>query len=240
MNYFIRKATVILLLAAFFYNVLMPITYAAASATLALSPSTSSIANGQTFEVAIVLNTTGVNTSGTDISLRFDKDKLNIVDIRNGTIYDQYVGKNINNTTGIATISGLASSSDSLFTGTGTFATITFRAVGTGTAAVTFNHTPGNKNDTNVANFDTQEEALGSVTNGSYTIGGSSGSSTTTTGSTTTTTNTTTTTGTATNLPVTANVWPLILLTMASVTLVGGGFFIYRSFHHDDTFPPQG
>jgi len=204
------------------------ISHAAASASLALSPSSSSVTNGQTFDVAITLNTGGANTSGTDISLRFDKDKLNIVDIRNGTIYDQYVGKNINNTTGIATISGLASSADSLFTGTGTFATITFRAVGSGTAAVTFNHTPGNKNDTNVANFDTQEEALASVTNGSYTVGGSS-----------TTTNTTTTTGT-TNLPVTANVLPLILLTFASVALVGGGFFIYRSFHHDDTFPPQG
>lgn len=207
---------------------------AAASATLALSPNTSSVAVGQTFDVAIVLNTGGANTSGVDISLRFDKDKLNIVDIKNGTIYDQYIGKNINNATGVATISGLASSTDSLFTGTGTFATITFRALTAGTAAVTFNHTPGNKNDTNVANFDTQEEALGAVTNGSYTITGSGSNGTTTTsgskgGSSTT------------NLPVTANVLPLILLTFTSILLVGGGFFVYRSFHKGQTpLPPQG
>src|SRR3989344_211034 len=207
---------------------------AAAAATLALSPNSSSVANGQTFDVAIILNTGGANTSGTDISLRFDKDKLNIVDIRNGTIYDQYIGKNINNTTGIATISGLSSSTDALFTGTCTFATITFRAVGAGTAAVTFNHTPGNKNDTNVANFDTQEEALASVTNGSYIVAGSGSSSTTSNTGTSTTTSTN-------NLPVTANVLPLVLLTLTSLALVGGGFFVYRSFHKENTpLPPQG
>lgn len=231
-NNFIKQITTLVLTLVLLTNTGVSSVYAAASATLSLSPNSSSVANGQTFDVNIVLNTAGTNTSGTDISLRFDKDKLNIVDIKNGTIYDQYIGKNINNTTGIATISGLASSTDSLFTGTGTFATITFRAVGSGTAAVTFNHTPGNKNDTNVANFDTQEEALGSVTNGSYTIGGGSAS----TGS--TSTNTTTTTTSTTNLPVTANVLPLILLTLTSIGLVGGGFFVYRSFHRDG-LPPH-
>jgi hypothetical protein len=212
------------------------IVFAASNATLALSPSSSSATVGSTFDVQIVLNTGGSNTSGTDISLRFDKDKLNIVDIKNGTIYNQYVGKNINNTTGISTISGLASTTTTLFKGTGTFATITFRAVAPGTAAVTFAYTPGNKNDTNVADFDTQEEALSSVTNGSYTITGTGGSTTTTNTSTTTGTTPTTRRG----LPVTANALPLIILTATSLLFVGGGFYFYKFFKKDaPPFPPQ-
>lgn len=207
----------------------LPVTspaFAAGSATLALSPSSSTVASGSTFDVQIILNTGSSNTSGTDVSLKFDKDKLNIVDIKNGTIYDQYVGKNINNASGVATISGLASSTSSLYKGTGTFATITFRAISGGTAAVTFNYTPGNKNDTNVADFDTQDEALSSVTNGSYTITGSS--TTTTTGTTNTTTTTTTTTKGG--LPVTASSLPFILLIITSILLVGSGIYFYKFY----------
>jgi hypothetical protein len=228
------KNFIYVVLASLVLNIFMVSEVSAAvAATLALSPNSSNVGVGQTFDVAIVLNTGGSHTSGTDISLRFDKDKLNIVDIKNGTIYDQYVGKNINNTTGVATISGLASSADSLFTGTGTFATITFRAIAPGTAAVTFAHTPGNKNDTNVADFDTQGEALATVTNGSYVISGTgSGSTSGSTGSTTTTTTT--------RLPVTSSALPLVILSLTSIALVVGGFMLYRSLKKDHTpLPPQ-
>jgi hypothetical protein len=199
---------------------------AAGNATLSLSPSSSSVANGTNFDVQIVLNTGGARTSGTDISLRFDQTKLNIVDIKNGSIYDQYVGKNINNTSGIVTISGLASSTSSLYTGTGTFATITFKAVGSGTASVTFNYTAGNKNDTNVADFDTQDEALSNVTNGSYTItGGGSSSGSTTNGTSGTSGNSQTG-----SLPVTASSFPLILIAVVSVLLLGSGIYFWKFY----------
>lgn len=144
----------------------------ATSATLKLSPSFGTYKVGDTFETKIDLDTGGARTSGTDVYLFYDSDKLEAQEILEGILYDMYVGENIEKGTGKISLSGLVSSSDNLFSGSGVFATVRFKVLNAGTAKVDFDFTPGGRNDCNVADFDAQEDALGSVVDGSYTISG--------------------------------------------------------------------
>src|SRR3989338_7955628 len=121
----------------------------AATITLSLTPSTKTVTINETFTVTINLATGGASTSAADIELTFDNTKLNLIDIVPGTIYGQYIGEDIDNANGRASISGLANSTQDLFSGTGTFATLTFRAIQSGTGNVSFDFTPGAGNDTN-------------------------------------------------------------------------------------------
>ena len=190
------------------------------AATLSLSPSGGSYLVNQTFDVSILLDTQGADTSGVDAIVLFDNSKLNLTDITHGTIYDQYIGENISNAGGRATISGLANSTASLFTGTGTFATLKFRTIGTGTANVSFSYTQGNKNDTNVGVINQPGDSLTSVQNASYTISGS-GTVANPTAAQAATSTTTTTTSSSNNLPVSGSSLPAIIIAMI------GGFFLW-------------
>jgi len=149
---------------------------AAVTATLSLSPTSSNITVNQTFNVNILLDTVGNATDGVDVfSLRFNPAILQVVDsngsvagvqITAGTLMPATTANTADNTAGTIQFSQ-ASSGGSNFTGSGTLATITFRAVAAGTSGVTFDFTPGNTADSNVAFQGT--DLLLSVTNGSYT-----------------------------------------------------------------------
>lgn len=186
----------------------------AASATLSLSPASGSYNVNDNFDVNIVLNAGGAKIGGVDIYyITFDQTKLNLVDIVNGTIFEQYVGKSINNSNGTAAISGMVNSAQDSFTGTGTFATLKFKAVSAGTSEVKFTFTPGNTRDTNTVDFDTLGDVLTSVVNGTYTVTGTGG-----------TTGTTVSGPTATKtLPVTANETPTILILLFGTILIFAG-----------------
>jgi hypothetical protein len=214
-----RKITITLLFfLSYLFATIVP-TFAAGTATLSLNPANSTVPAGKNFTVSIVLNTGGAQTSGADVMISFDSQKLYLTDITAGTTYDQYVGKTIDNSKGTAAISGLASSTSKLFSGTGTFATLNFQAKSGGNAAVTFNFTPNNLNDTNVADYASTTDALSAVTNGMYVISGSGAA-----GSTTNTTTTSTTATTASQLPVTSgSLLTGILAFFSGVLLVIGG-----------------
>jgi len=145
-----------------------PITISGPS--LQLSPSSQTVGINAEFSVNVVLNTDGRQTAGTDLLLTYDSSALSLLDMQAGTLYDQYVGKNIDNATGKASLSGISSSPNTVFAGTGTFATLRFRALRTGTAPVSIDFTPGNRNDSNIADFATQQDILAGVINGTYTI----------------------------------------------------------------------
>lgn len=144
----------------------------AADASLKLLPGSGSFEVGKSFEVKVELDAGGVRTSGVDVYLTFDPKKLNLLAITPGTIYSQYIGKKIDNTTGKAALSGLAGSIDNLFSGSGTFATLSFKALSAGTTEVKVDFILGNRNDSNVADFDAQGDALGSVANAVFTLQG--------------------------------------------------------------------
>lgn len=146
-------------------------TTPATGASLSLSPATSTSALDAEFTVAVNLDTFGAQTAGADLAFIFDPARLSLVDITQGSLYDIYVGKTIDNTAGKGAISGLASSTTSTFSGAGTFATLRFRGIQNGTTPVTIEFTPGNANDSNIADAAKQADVLTHVVNGSYTIG---------------------------------------------------------------------
>lgn len=151
-------------------------TNAAVTATLSLSPTSSTVVTNQTFTVNIVLNTAGNATDGVDVfSLRFNPSVLQVVDqdagiagvqITPGTLMGT-TANTADNTAGTIQFSQ-ASGGGTNYTGSGVLATITFRAVGVGTSNVTMDFTLGNTADSNVAFQGT--DLLASVTNGSYTV----------------------------------------------------------------------
>lgn len=203
--------------------IFIPKAIFAASATLSLSPAAGSFKVNDTFDVNVVLNAGGGKIGGVDIYLTFDQNKLNLLDIEKGSIFEQYVGKSISNSNGTAAISGMANSPQNAFSGTDTFAIFKFKAVSAGTSEVKFNFTPPNTRDSNVIDFDSLGDILTSVVNGTYTVTGVGG-----TGS-TGPTGTTVTGPTATKtLPVTANEMPTILILLFGFAFIFSGVVIKR------------
>ncbi|MBI4130393.1 hypothetical protein HY468_03695 [Candidatus Roizmanbacteria bacterium] len=215
----------------------------AATASFALSPTTKTAAIGETFTVDVVANTGGSEVSGADMYITFDSNKLTLLDIQNGTIFEQYVGKEINNATGKASISGLVGFESTLFSGSGTYATLQFKAIDSGAAAVNFDFTAGNSRDTNLVDFNSGLDILTSVTNGTYTISGvanqtsSSGNTSTTTTTTTTSNNNSTSTTQQTQqqtskggLPVSATPTPTIVVGIAGLVFIWISLLFHRIF----------
>ncbi|MEQ1499820.1 MAG: dockerin type I domain-containing protein [Parcubacteria group bacterium] len=147
------------------------------SATLVLSPSSTSVSVNSTFTVNILLDTTGQPTYGVDINrLRFNPAILQVVDadvatagvqVTLGSLMSVATLNSADNTGGSIQLSQLATPGNT-FTGSGTFATITFRAISAGTSNVTFDFTSGNGTDTNVAGLGS--DLLTSAPSASYTV----------------------------------------------------------------------
>lgn len=147
--------------------------------TLALSPSTSTRTINSTFTVNIVLNTNGQETAGSDVIINYNPADLEVQDsntsvagiqIAPGTLYASYPINSVNSTTGKINISGIITPGGTGYTGTGTLATITFKALRIAISNVTFDFTLDSTVDSNVTSKVTYTDMLASVTNGVYTI----------------------------------------------------------------------
>lgn len=170
-----RKSTVLfLLLLIIFLITRSPEVLAAGSATFSLSPVSGNFTTGQTFDVAVNLNTGGAEVVGVDLILLFDQTKLQVVEVINGSIFQQYLGESINNVNGIYQISALSSTAQNLFSGTGTVITLRFKVYSPGTAEVIFDFSEGSTVDSNVAEYTTQTDYLIGVTNAKYNLSGAS------------------------------------------------------------------
>ncbi len=145
-----------------------------------LSPDSDSVGVGENFNVDIIINTGGAKTDGADALLNYDGTKLQVVSIAGGTTYPTYPTKTSTSTT--ITIGGVSNTSGPYFSGSGVFATITFKGTAAGTAAVTFKFTSGSTTDSNVTENGTNSDILTSALGGTYTVSGT-GAATETTGS---------------------------------------------------------
>lgn len=138
------------------------------AATLSLSPLKSSVLIGGTFNVDIYLDTTGANTDGIDIKyLNFNPALLEVQQILPGTLYPSTQVNNFDNAAGTINFSQITTGG-STYNGSGTLATITFKAIATGKATLTFDFELDNTTDTNVASAGV--DVLMDADGGSYKI----------------------------------------------------------------------
>lgn len=200
------RQTVLVMLSMILLILLSPTKALAAEATLTINPTTATVNRGCSFSVAIDLDTGTVQTDGTDAIIKYDPTRFTASNIVNGTIYPDYPGNSIDNQGGKINVSGLASP-DTPFADKGTLATINFTVLQTaplGASQITFDFDPNNKSkttDSNVVERGTIVDVLGSVTNGTFTVGTGACSTVGPTTPGTTTTTTTTTTGTTGTTP---------------------------------------
>ncbi len=155
----------------------------AAGGTLSLSPATGTFNKGCNFTLDIKVDTGGAQTDGTDAILVYDPTRFTAKTIRSGTIYTDYPGNAIDATAGRITVSGLSSVA-SAFSGSGTLASVDFVVVDNapeGASQIKFDFDPNDKaktTDSNVVERGTVVDILNSVTDGSYTVGTGSCTST--------------------------------------------------------------
>lgn len=153
----------------------------AGAATLSVSPSSQSIKAGETFSVTVRLDTQGESIDGVDIRyLNYNPALLKVVDadsskdgiqISAGKLMSATLLNRVDESQGRISFSQVALGGTK-YKGTGTLATINFKALAGGNAHLTFNYTPKNTTDSNVAA--SGQDILNAVINGSYAVGGAS------------------------------------------------------------------
>ncbi len=107
-------------------------------ATISVSPRTATFTEGSTFELPIFLNTEGQSINAVELRIKFDQSKLNIIrPSGDKSIIGVWLEPpTYNNTNGTAKLTGVIP--NGITTNSGLVATITFKAVATGEATVSF------------------------------------------------------------------------------------------------------
>lgn len=146
------------------------------ASTLALDPASGTYNRSCPFSLNITLNTAGAEIDGTDAYVLYDNSRLTATSVTPGTIFSEYSGTNVDDSSGKVSVSGLASVSKG-FNGSGVLATINFTVkenAPSGATQIKFDFDPNNMSkttDSNVVQRGTVAETLNSVVNGTYTIG---------------------------------------------------------------------
>lgn len=124
----------------------------AASAALSFAPTTARVAVGGTTTLDIVVDSASAKTVGTDVIVKYDTARLELVGITKGNVYSSYATEVKDPTAGTVSLSGFVSQNE-LGTGIavkGVFAKITFKGKAPGNAQVNFDFTQGESKDSNV------------------------------------------------------------------------------------------
>jgi hypothetical protein len=159
-------------------SILIIFTQPANAANLSLSPSAGNANTGNSFNVDIVLNSSGQSIDGVDAVLSYNPSMLEIQDanstaagiqISAGSLMPVVTYNSVNSASGKILFSQVHNPGTT-FNGYGTLATITFKALSAGSATVSFDFTAGNTTDSNVA-FN-GSDVLASVSNGIYSLQG--------------------------------------------------------------------
>lgn len=193
-----KKQKLVLILAAIVILVVVGLFYylirtgkikplAAAEPTISLLPSSGMYEVGKTFGVNIIFNAAGRNIDGVDVHyLNYDPQVLEVQDADSGTagvqiqpgaLFSSYMGNNVDTASGKISLSGIVGGGGTPFTGSGTFASVTFKVLAATTATLRFDFTPGLTTDTNAVESGTAQDILGAANGGSYTLQVSSGAS---------------------------------------------------------------
>jgi hypothetical protein len=171
------SSLIVLTVLGLMFNQVPQVALAQTTATLALSPTSSSVAVNGTTAVTINVNTAGAPADGVDIyMIHFTPSIIQVVDSDAGTAGIQIVPGSLLTNTAINTVDNTAgtiqfsqsTSGGTSFTGSGTLATITFKGIAQGSSNVTFDFTAGSTSDSNVAYQGA--DRLTSVTNATVSV----------------------------------------------------------------------
>ena len=142
------------------------------AATLSLSPQSRIVTPGETFSVDVLIDTAGESVTMADVYFMHDNSLMEALTVTNGTFFpDTYHLL----TPGEPYLSGTLSKSGESFTGTGTVATITFKALKEGVDTLAFKCSPGKSADTNISRGSDGEDIVecSALVDGKYTISSS-------------------------------------------------------------------
>lgn len=155
------------------------------AATLQLSSSSQNLTIGDTVTVNVLLDTQGQAIDGVDLHyINYNPYFLQLqnAQVTPGTLMPNTLINSVDSTNGKIDFSQITSPG-STYKGSGTLATMTFKALVAGNTSLTLDFTPGATTDSNVASQGT--DILSSVTNANFTIsyptvvtGGTTGTST--------------------------------------------------------------
>lgn len=155
------KKFIVLMTVAFLYSFSVSI---ASAASLSISPNTGVYSSNSTFSVKVIVNTGGQAVNAAEGTIAFNPKELSVVSVnRSSSIFNLWVTEpTFSNNAGTINFSGGLPSG---YTGqTGTIMTITFKAVGSGTAKVNF------KSGSVLANDGKGTNILTGMNGGNYTI----------------------------------------------------------------------
>ena len=134
-----------------------------------------SVANGGTFNLGVIVNAGSDQINGSDVYVTYDSSLLEAQSISAGTFFPT-VTNNI--TSGRVYIAGMVDQPATSKTGSGTIATITFRALKEGTGTISFDCSTSTivKNDINATNMiNCNQNGTAAVTVGAGSGGGGGG-----------------------------------------------------------------
>jgi len=135
--------------------------------SLFLDPSAAEFPTGKEFQVAIVLSTGQKSAIGADVILKYDPEKLEVLEITPGQIFELYPELEIQEE---KVLISAISQEGKLFSGQGILAQLVLKGKVPGETKLKFEFEPGQTTDSNVAIENTQPDGLEEVKNGSYTF----------------------------------------------------------------------
>lgn len=122
------------------------------AANLDFEPTSVSTDVGQTFEIKINVDSGGEQILSTDAVVLYNKDILSVQSVSEGTFFPTVTYDTSQE--GQAYVAGMVDDPATWKEGSGTVATVVFSAIANGSTALTFDCTPGETIDSNIAKND--------------------------------------------------------------------------------------
>lgn len=124
-----------------------------------------SIKVGTEFEISVDFSADGKVLDGADAIIRFDKSKIEMVEITNGEYFQMYPRKTIDNENGVVKVTAFQPRDDKPIKNQITLFTLKLKARKAGTAPLIFDYQKGKTNLSTVVEKGTSQNILGSVKN---------------------------------------------------------------------------
>ena len=125
------------------------------AASLQFDPTTKSTSKNENFEIKLDIDAGTNEILAADVKVTYDQALLEVVKIDNGTYFPTIGKSEFEEIQGKIYWEGIVNDPGDFKTGTGTLATVTFKALADGTATIKYICTPGETgDDSNIANND--------------------------------------------------------------------------------------